>query len=642
MRDGGSTVCRQCGFGNDGQARFCEDCGANLQEGCPNCGAALGARQKFCRACGEPLGAVRAGLSKLETPEHLANRISPAEAERKIATVLFADIANSTEIIRDFDAEEARRLLVPTVKIMADAVHHYQGIVIRDRGDGIMASFGAPLALEDHAVMACYAALDMQQAIRVRANEVARDIGLPLEVRIGINSGPVVVTVKYEAGKVRDIRVDGVPTHIAARLEPLARPGSILLSRDTVALAEGFVRVTRDGRLHPQGHPGSGAGLPARGREHPDAHPCAGRARHVEVRRSSARDRDAAPRGGAGAGRTRPGRRPRGRGRCRQVPRLPGVHPFPADAGMAGTGGGVGVLRQSHLVSAAGRPPDPVFRHPFPRRRTAGTGQGRREVVDFRRGAAAGAGPVLSRHSGSGAEQRRLDEPLAPGAPAHDDRCAQATPDPGVAKAAALSGLRGSALDRHRDPGIPRNAAGQHPRGAVAAARQLPARVSEQMGREELFLPGAHRSAAAGERRRDARRPARLSCRARPDQASADRRYRGQSVVPRGERAQPDGVRRAARQTRSVAPAGIAARGLRPAHDRGAARGAYRSPAARAQGNPAVRRRDRRRHPAVAAAGRGRDAAAGHRGRGAGAAGRGVPVREDRCFPRMPIPSSTP
>ena len=243
MPDSGSNACRHCGFSNQGQARFCENCGANLRESCPNCGATVGARQNFCRACGEPLGAAKVGLSKLQPPEHLANRISPAEAERKIATVLFADIANSTEIIRDLDAEEARHLLVPTVKLMADAVHHYQGIVIRDRGDGIMASFGAPLALEDHAVMACYAALDMQQAIRARANEVARDIGLPLEVRVGINSGPVVVTVRYEEGKARDIRVDGVPTHIAARLEPLARPGTILLSRDTLALAEGFVRV---------------------------------------------------------------------------------------------------------------------------------------------------------------------------------------------------------------------------------------------------------------------------------------------------------------------------------------------------------------------------------------------------------------
>jgi class 3 adenylate cyclase/tetratricopeptide (TPR) repeat protein len=243
MSDSGTSACRQCGFINGAQAHFCENCGASLRERCPNCGAAVVARQKFCRDCGQPLGAVRAGASTVQTPAHLANRIAPAEAERKIATVLFADIANSTEIIRDFDAEEARRLLVPTVQIMADAVHHYQGIVVRDRGDGIMASFGAPVALEDHAVMACYAALDMQQAIRARAREVARDIGLPLEVRVGINSGPVVVTVRHEGGKVRDMRVDGIPTHIAARLEPLARPGTILISRDTEALAEGFVRT---------------------------------------------------------------------------------------------------------------------------------------------------------------------------------------------------------------------------------------------------------------------------------------------------------------------------------------------------------------------------------------------------------------
>jgi len=243
MPDSVASACRQCGFANDAQAHFCENCGANLRSRCPNCGAGVGARQNFCRDCGQPLGAMRPGPSHLQTPEHLADRIAPVDAERKIATVLFADIANSTEIIRDFDAEEARRLLVPTVRLMADAVHRYQGIVVRDRGDGIMASFGAPLALEDHAVMACYAALDMQQAIRARANEVARDIGLPLEVRVGVNSGPVVVTVRKEDGKVHDVRVDGVPTHIAARLEPLARPGTILLSRDTQALAEGFVRT---------------------------------------------------------------------------------------------------------------------------------------------------------------------------------------------------------------------------------------------------------------------------------------------------------------------------------------------------------------------------------------------------------------
>jgi class 3 adenylate cyclase/tetratricopeptide (TPR) repeat protein len=243
MPNSAAHQCGECGFHNDDQARFCASCGTNLHERCPKCGATVRARQNFCRACGEPLGTVRAGLPKLPTPEHLAKRISPADAERKIATVLFADIANSTEVIRDLDPEEAKRFLVPAVEIMTDAVHRYEGIVTRDRGDGIMASFGAPVALEDHAVRACYAALDMQKAIRVRAIEVGRDLGLPLEVRIGINSGPVLVTVKHEAGKARDIRVDGLTTHIAARLEPLAIPGTIMLSRDTLALAEGFVQV---------------------------------------------------------------------------------------------------------------------------------------------------------------------------------------------------------------------------------------------------------------------------------------------------------------------------------------------------------------------------------------------------------------
>lgn len=243
MPNSAAHECGECGFHNDDQARFCASCGTNLHERCPKCGATVRARQNFCRACGEPLGTVRAGLPRLQTPEHLAKRISPADAERKIATVLFSDIANSTEVIRDLDAEEAKRFLVPVVEIMANAVHRYDGIIICNRGDGIMASFGAPVALEDHAVRACYAALDMQKAIRSHAAEVARDLGLPLEVRVGINSGPVLVTVKHEVGKARDIRVDGVTTHIAARLEPLATPGTILLSRDTLALAEGFVRV---------------------------------------------------------------------------------------------------------------------------------------------------------------------------------------------------------------------------------------------------------------------------------------------------------------------------------------------------------------------------------------------------------------
>src|SRR5262245_58805973 len=235
--------CAECGFRNDDEALLCASCGINLRERCPNCGAAVRARQNFCRTCGEPLGTSRAVPPTFPIPEHLAKRISPANAERKIATVLFADIANSTEVVRDLDAEEAKRFLVPAVEIMTDAVHRYDGIIVRDRGDGIMASFGAPVALEDHAVRACYAALDMQEAIRSHAAEVARNHGLPLEVRVGINSGPIVVTVQYEASRVGEIRVDGVPIRVAARLERLATPGKILLGHDALALVDGFVQV---------------------------------------------------------------------------------------------------------------------------------------------------------------------------------------------------------------------------------------------------------------------------------------------------------------------------------------------------------------------------------------------------------------
>jgi len=110
------------------------------------------------------------------------------DGERKTITVLFADIASSTALIEDRDAEDARRILKPTVDAMIDIVHHYEGIT-DEEGDGIMASFGAPIALEDHAVRACYAALDMQEASRIRAAEVRREFGIFL--KSGLGSIPV-------------------------------------------------------------------------------------------------------------------------------------------------------------------------------------------------------------------------------------------------------------------------------------------------------------------------------------------------------------------------------------------------------------------------------------------------------------------
>jgi|RhiMethySRZTD1v2_1073278.scaffolds.fasta_scaffold33379_3 class 3 adenylate cyclase/tetratricopeptide (TPR) repeat protein len=194
-------------------------------------------------------GTTSDGSSKIRTPQRLIEQVRGSqEGERKIVTVLFADIASSTALIDDRDAEDARRILQPTVDAMIDIVHHYGGMT-REEGDGIMASFGAPIALEDHAVRACYAALDMQEASRIGAAEVRREFGMLFEVRIGINSGPVVVTVKHQGEDFIDLRLDGVPTHIAKRVESLAAPGTILLTRDTLALAEGFVRVKTIGSV---------------------------------------------------------------------------------------------------------------------------------------------------------------------------------------------------------------------------------------------------------------------------------------------------------------------------------------------------------------------------------------------------------
>lgn len=258
MSELAASVCVQCGCQNDDGARFCESCGISLRERCPNCRAAVRAGQKFCRDCGQPLGAIQAGLSKVRTPPHLAERILSAppslEAERKTATVLFADVAGSTALIRDLDAEEANRILEPTLDSMISAVHRYEGTISHTAGDGIMAIFGAPIAHEDHAVRACYAALDIQEAMRTVAGEMRRDFGVLLQVRVGINSGPIVVKVKYHEGDISvDYRAVGVTTHVAARLESLAAPGTILLSRDTLALTEGFVRVNALGPVTAKG-----------------------------------------------------------------------------------------------------------------------------------------------------------------------------------------------------------------------------------------------------------------------------------------------------------------------------------------------------------------------------------------------------
>ena len=191
-------------------------------------------------------------------PPYLAEKIltskTALEGERKQVTVLFADLKGSMELLADRDPEEARQLLDPVLERMMAAVHRYEGTVNQVMGDGIMALFGAPIAHEDHAVRACYAALAMQEAIRRYSEEVRRAHGVEVQIRVGLNSGEVVVRAIGN-----DLHMDysaiGQTTHLAARMEQLAPPGTIRLTAETLRLAEGWVQVTALGPVPVKGLP---------------------------------------------------------------------------------------------------------------------------------------------------------------------------------------------------------------------------------------------------------------------------------------------------------------------------------------------------------------------------------------------------
>jgi class 3 adenylate cyclase/tetratricopeptide (TPR) repeat protein len=192
------------------------------------------------------------------TPAYLAEKIftsrSALEGERKQVTVLFADLKGSMELLADRDPEEARQLLDPVLERMMAAVHRYEGTVNQVMGDGIMALFGAPIAHEDHAIRACYAALAMQAAIRTYAEAARRTHGISVQMRVGLNAGAVVVRAIGN-----DLHMDysavGQTTHLAARMEQLATAGSILLTADTLRLVEGLVQVKALGPIPVKGMP---------------------------------------------------------------------------------------------------------------------------------------------------------------------------------------------------------------------------------------------------------------------------------------------------------------------------------------------------------------------------------------------------
>ena len=204
--------CSKCGSENREGRKFCRSCGTPLVAVCPKCDAAVEQDEKFCGECGTALiTPTRTHSSKpAEGNQPLPeNQVTAAhgcadvlDGERKTVTALFADIKDSTELLRDLDPEEARSLIDPALNLMVGAVRRYNGYVVQSTGDGIFALFGAPRADEDHAQRALYAALDMQKALREHSAKLEKRSKATLTARIGVNSGEVVMRTVETAGRV--------------------------------------------------------------------------------------------------------------------------------------------------------------------------------------------------------------------------------------------------------------------------------------------------------------------------------------------------------------------------------------------------------------------------------------------------------
>jgi class 3 adenylate cyclase/DNA-binding winged helix-turn-helix (wHTH) protein/tetratricopeptide (TPR) repeat protein len=248
LSDKPSLRCSKCGHDNGIGAKFCEECATQLVHTCTSCGTQFSPMAKFCPECSHPTKSPQSRFFSPDayTPTHLAQKIhtskTAVEGERKQITVLFATLEGAMELLADRDPEEACKILDPVLERMMEAVHHYEGTVNKVMDDGFMALFGAPIAHEDHAARACYAALRMQEIVRQRSHELRCAQGIELEIRVGLNSGDVVVRAIGT-----DLRMDytavGRTTHLAARMEQLAVPGSIRLTTETWRLSEGLIEV---------------------------------------------------------------------------------------------------------------------------------------------------------------------------------------------------------------------------------------------------------------------------------------------------------------------------------------------------------------------------------------------------------------
>src|SRR5215831_800764 len=251
--------CPGCAAENPEHAKFCLECGAQLGHRCAACGAELPGRAKFCLECGKPIGTgspPRTPDPRNYTPKHLAEKIltsrSALEGERKQVTVLFADVKGSMDLAEQVDPEEWHKVMDRFFAILSNGVHRFEGTINQFTGDGIMALFGAPIAHEDHAGRACFAALHLQHELRRYADEIRLKHGFGFSVRMGINSGEVVV------GKIGDdLRMDytaqGQTVGLAARMEQMADPGKALLTGRTAKLVSGYFQLRDLGETRVKG-----------------------------------------------------------------------------------------------------------------------------------------------------------------------------------------------------------------------------------------------------------------------------------------------------------------------------------------------------------------------------------------------------
>jgi class 3 adenylate cyclase/tetratricopeptide (TPR) repeat protein len=252
--------CPKCQIDNAETRKFCRKCGAKLSHICPQCGSENLLTDDFCGECGRDLTtkaptAVDYSQPRSYTPKHLAAKILAArtsmEGERKLVTVLFADVKGFTSISEKLDAEEVQTLIGECLIFLIEEIHRYEGTIAQFLGDGVMALFGAPIAHEDAPQRALYASL----AIRQRLNQYAEKLkkqGIEFNMRIGINTGPVVVgrigddlTMEYTAM--------GDTVNLASRMESTAKPGTVLASENTYKMARDFFKFNPLGKIQVKG-----------------------------------------------------------------------------------------------------------------------------------------------------------------------------------------------------------------------------------------------------------------------------------------------------------------------------------------------------------------------------------------------------